>query len=136
MSHPAHQQPAETPDAFLERVRFIEHRGKQILFMDLSNIRDPSTAYPLVHKNRTLVSQQPPASLLTMTLVSNAHFDAGIIKALTELVKANKPHVKSAAIVGLTGLQKVIYVTLTQLTGRKIPTFRTIDEAQDWLVSQ
>jgi hypothetical protein len=27
-------------------------------------------------------------------------------------------------------------VTLTQLTGRRLPTFDTLDEAKDWLVRQ
>lgn len=127
---------SEQQAAFMERVRWVEHQGRKILFTDFSNIRDPNVVYPLIHKNRTLVAQQAPNSVLTMTLVSNSRFDARVIAALNQLVRDNKPRVKAAVIVGLTGLQKVVYVTLTQLSGRRIQTYATVEEAKEWLVAQ
>ena len=43
---------------------------------------------------------------------------------------------KAGAVVGLSGLQRVIYVTVTQLSGRRLPTFDTLEAAKDWLASQ
>ena len=122
--------------ADLDRVRLLEHKGRRIVFMDLSNITDPSTAFPLLDKNHQLVSAEPQGSVLTLTYVANAHFNREITGALTELVKKNKPWVKAGAIVGITGLQRVLYITVTQLTGRRLPTFDTIEAAKDWLATQ
>ena len=127
-------QPLSAPSE--SRVRFIEHKGKRILLHDLTNIQDPREALPLVAQSKTIVAQQAPASLLTVTCVSGSRFDREIIEALKDLVVHNKPFVKYGAIVGLSGLQRVIYVTLTQLTGRRLPTFDTLDQAKDWLVTQ
>lgn len=119
-----------------QRVRFVEHKGKRVLFHDLSDIQDPREAFPAVEQSKTIVAQQPPRSLLTLTYVKGSRFNREIIEALKNLVVHNGPFVKHGAIVGLGGLQKVVYVTLTQLTGRRLPTFETVDEGLDWLVSQ
>ena len=119
-----------------QRVRFVEHKGKKVLFHDLSNIQDPRDAFPAVEQSKAIVAQQPPRSLLTLTFVKGSRFNREIIEALKELVVHNGPFVKHGAIVGLAGLQRVVYVTLTQLTGRRLPTFDTVDEGLDWLVSQ
>jgi len=125
------------PDANVEpRCRFVEHKGKPILFHDLSNILDPKDGFPVVAQSKAIMVEQPAASVLTLTYVANSRFNKEIVDALTDLVKHNKRYVKAGAIVGLSGLQKVIYVTLTQLSGRRLPTFATVEEAKDWLVSQ
>lgn len=118
------------------RVRFVDHKGKRVLFHDLSDIQDPRDAFPAVEQSKTIVAQQPPRSLLTLTYVKGSRFNREIIEALKDLVVHNGPFVKHGVIVGLGGLQRVIYVTLTQLTGRRLPTFDTLDEGLDWLVAQ
>ncbi len=55
---------------------------------------------------------------------------------LREPLSANKPYVQAGAVVGLSGLQRVVYMAVTQLTGRRLPTLRTQDEAKEWLVPQ
>jgi hypothetical protein len=130
MTDSAAQAPA------VDRVRFVEHKGKRVLFHDLSNISDPRDAFPAVAQSKAIVAQQPPKSLLTLTYVQGSRFNREIIDALKDLVVHNGPYVRHGVIVGLAGLQKVVYVTLTQLTGRRLPTFATVDEGLDWLVAQ
>lgn len=119
-----------------ERVRFVEHRGKRILFHDFSHVMKTAEALVPIARSKAIVATQPPRSLLTLTWVQGSRFDRQIIEALKDLVIHNKPYVRHGAIAGLSGLQRVIYVTLTQLTGRRLKTFDTIEEAKDWLVAQ
>jgi len=118
------------------RVRFIEHAGKQILFHDLSNILNPADALPIFALSRSIVASQPFRSLLTLSDFSQSRFSTENVAALTDLAKHNKPFVKHAAFVGIHGLQRVIYVTVSQLSGRRVPIFDTLDIAKDWLVAQ
>jgi hypothetical protein len=129
---------AATPPATAAeaRCRFIEHKGKRILFHDLSNIMNPKDGFPVVEQSKAIMARQPKASVLTLTYVAGSRFNKEIVDALSDLVKHNKPFVKHGAIVGLSGLQKVVYITVTQLSGRRLPTFTTVEEAKDWLVSQ
>jgi len=127
---------AATPSAGEPRCRFIEHKGKRILFHDLANIMDPKEGFPVVELSKSIMVRQPRESVLTLTWVAGSRFNREIVDALRDLVKHNKPYVKAGAIVGLSGLQKVVYITVTQLSGRRLPTFATVEEAKDWLVSQ
>lgn len=127
---------ADGKGAPAERVRFIEHKGKRILFHDFSSIQDPRDALPALAQSKAIVGQQAPRSLLTLTNVRGSRFNRDLIEALKDLVVHNGPFVKHGVIVGLAGLQRVVYVTVTQLTGRRLPTFDTVEEGLDWLVSQ
>lgn len=130
--------PADAPAApqAEPRVRFIEHQGKRILFHDLSNIRNPDDALPLCAQSRAIVAQQPPNSLLTLVYVAGSRFNRSIINALRDLARHTKPYVRASALVGVAGLMRVVYTTLMQLTGRKMPMFGTLGEAKNWLVAQ
>jgi hypothetical protein len=118
------------------RVRFIEHQGRRILFQDASNLVNPRDSQPVMAASKSVMATQPPASVLALLYVANTHFDKELVDALVSLAKHNKPYVKAAAIVGLSGLQRIILVTVTQLAGRRLTPFATLDEAKDWLVTQ
>lgn len=118
------------------RVRFIEHRGCRILFQDLSHLDNPADGVPLVAEFKAIVAAQPLRSVLAITYVAHSRFSKESADTLTDLVKHNTPYIKAGAVVGLKGLQKIIYVTVSQLAGRRVPAFDTIDEAKDWLVTQ
>jgi len=124
-----------SPTASGPHVRFIEHKGKQILFHDFANIQKAEDALAAIAESRAIVRKQPPGSVLTLTDVSGSRFNREIVEGLKELTQGNKPHVKAGAIVGLSGIQRVVYVAVTQFTGRRLPTFNTALEAKDHLVS-
>jgi hypothetical protein len=119
-----------------ERVRFIEHRGKQILYHDFSNIMDSDEALRAFAQSKALVAHAEPRSLLTLTTVANSKFNPATIAGLKDLAFHNKPFVRHGAVLAVTGLLKVIFVTVTQLTGRNMRSFDSEEEAKNWLVEQ
>lgn len=120
----------------MPRAWFIEHHGREVLFIDFAGIRDRSTAFHAIDEVKGLVAGQPQGSLLTLTSVAGSTFDPEIIQALNELALHNKPFVKAAALVGLSGLQRVAYAAVLLWSGRNVPAFRDINEAKEWLVAQ
>jgi hypothetical protein len=52
------------------------------------------------------------------------------------LATHNTPFVLASAIVGLSGLQRVILSAVMRVTGRKFATFDDVEVAKDWLVAQ
>jgi hypothetical protein len=127
--------PAAAGDA-ASRIRFIEYKGKQILLQDASNLPSAADGLPLVALSKSIAAKQPPASLLILTIVTNSRFDRKLIEALKELTVHNKQYARASALVGLSGLQRSVYAAVSQLTGRRLPTFNTEDEAKEWLISQ
>lgn len=59
-----------------------------------------------------------------------------LVNTLKEFTTHNQPFVKAAAIVGVTGLQKIAYDTVIRFTKRNIPILPSVEEAMDWLVEQ
>lgn len=53
-----------------------------------------------------------------------------------DFVKGNKPYVKASAVVGLSGLQQIVYNGIMKITGREIKSFSTLAEAKDWLAAR
>lgn len=119
-----------------ERVRFVEHQGKRILFHDFSSFTTSADALPAFEQSRLIVAAQPPRSLLTLTWVRGSRFDREVINAMRDLGIHNKPFVRHAAIAGLSGLQRVVFKTTQLLSGRTLKPFDSIEDAKDWLVTQ
>lgn len=118
------------------RTTFITHKGRTICLLDFSGITDPALALDAIREARQVVTGQPAGSVLTLTYVKGATFNREVVAALKELAAANKPHVKAGAIVGMGGLQRAIYIAVTQFTGRRLPTFADMEQAKDWLAAQ
>lgn len=120
----------------MARVEFVEYKGKRILVLDYSGISDPAAAFPLFEETKRVVAQQPPQSLFTLTNVQGSHFDTDVIKGVRDLVEHNRPYVKAGAVVGLSGLMRVVFTTLLHLTGRNIRAFDSVEAAKDYLAQQ
>jgi hypothetical protein len=120
----------------MERTRFIEHKGKQILLLDYAGIRDPEEAIAEVRKSMDFVARQPQNSLRVMTLVRDARYNAAVLQAMKELATHNAPYVRASAVVGMGGLHRIAYQAVILFSKRNIKTFDQEAEALDWLASQ
>jgi hypothetical protein len=120
----------------MERTRFIEHRGKRILLLDYSGVRDPQEAIREVRHSMEVVARQPPASLLVLTQVRDARYNAAVLQQMKELAAHNAPYVRASAIVGMSGLHRIAYQAVILFSKRNIRVFDAESEALDWLASQ
>ena len=118
----------------MAKVEFIRYKDKQILFFDFSGT--PEEILPVIKEARMIIATQPPNSLLTLSDVTESKFNNDVREALKAFTLHNKPYVKAGAVVGVTGLKKVLYTVVMQFSGRNMPVFDTLDEAKDWLVVQ
>jgi hypothetical protein len=120
----------------MERTRFIEHQGHRILLLDYAGIRDPDEALRSIARSRELVARQPPGSLLVMTVVRDARYNAAVLQGMKELAAHNAPYVRASAVVGMSGLHRIAYQAVILFSKRNIKVFDHEAEALDWLVSQ
>src|SRR5258708_37773476 len=74
-----------------------------------------------------------PSHVLTLPDVTGASFDGESVAVLKSRVAANAPYVKRAAVVGISGLQALIYEGVQAFSNRRIPLFSSRDEAMQWL---
>ena len=118
-----------------DRIRFIAHQGKQILLVDLSHckvaeVKKISTLVP------SFVTAQPKGSVLLLADFTGAEFDREAITILKRGTVFDRPHLKRSAWVGTESLPKVFYENIKSFSQRDLPTFKTREEAMEWLVGE
>jgi hypothetical protein len=118
-----------------EKIKFIHHKGKQILYIDFSNC-SPQEMLSHMQQAQRLISTQPKNSVFTLTDVTNAHYDRKVSAALKEYTNANKPFVKAAAVVGISGLKEVILNAIIFFTRRSFSLFENLEDAKEWLAAR
>jgi len=118
-----------------DRIRFIEHRGKQILLADLSHCtaREVEKLALLVP---SYVTSEPRGSVLLLADFTGAEFDRIAIERLKESAVFDRPHLKRSAWVGVEKLPKVFFEHIKNFSQRELPAFKTREEAMEWLVSE
>jgi hypothetical protein len=120
----------------MERTRFIDHRGKKVLLLDYSGIREPAEAMREIEHSKREVEKHPPKSLRVLTDATDSHYDSSVVQALKDLAAHDEPYVIASAVVGVVGLKKVVLTGVNLFSKRKIVMFDTRPAALDWLVSQ
>ena len=118
-----------------DRIRFIEHRGKQILLADLSHCtaREVEKLALLVP---SYVTSEPRGSVLLLADFTGAEFDRIAIERLKESAVFDRPHLKRSAWVGVEKLPKVFFEHIKNFSQRELPAFKSREEAMEWLVSE
>ena len=116
-----------------DRIRFIEHKGKHILLIDLCNL----SSEELVTLGRLVPSYlatQAKGSVLLLADFSGSKFDKAALEVMKQTAVYDRPHLKKSAWVGTESIPKVFYDNVKAFSQRDLPTFKTREEAMDWLV--
>ena len=117
-----------------DNIRFIEHKGKQILLVDVSHCT-PAEVAKIALLVPTYVSSEPRGSVLLLADFTGAEFDRIAIERMKESAVFDRPYLKRSAWVGLERLPKVFYEHIKNFSQRDLPAFDTREAALDWLVS-
>ncbi len=115
---------------------FINHKGKQILYNDVSGIRNVEDALAIFDKTEKIAKMQPEKSIILLTNVIDTHNNIEATNALKEFSSAVTPYIKASAVVGVSGIKRIIVQSLMRVSGRDIHLFSDIEEAKNWLVEQ
>jgi len=116
-----------------DRIRFIDHRGKKILLADISNCT-PREVEKLALLVPSFVTSEPRGSVLLLADFTGAEFDRIAIDRLKEATVFDRPHLKRSAWVGIENLPAIFFEHIKNFSQRDLPTFKTREEAMDWLV--
>ena len=112
-------------------IAFIEHKGKRVLLLDFTSVRDTQLALQLIAQARATVASQPQRKeLLTVTDVKGMTYDEEINKAFVELGKSNAPWVRASAVCNTSTIGRVITRANNVATGRTFALFDSRDEGR------
>ena len=116
-----------------ERISFVTHLGKAIMVVDLSHC-EPKEILLLLDEAQAAVARHQRNSLLTLADLHGAHIDRAVATRMKEVLVLDRPYVKRSAWVGVDSVPKVYYDNITRFSQRQFPSFKTREEAMDWLV--
>jgi hypothetical protein len=116
-----------------ERLRFIKHKGHAIFLIDFSHCAAKELMV-LLDQVRADIARHAPGSVLTLVEVAGAEIDKTVATRIKEVLVLDRPYVKRSAWVGTESLPHVFYEHFKTFSQRELPTFKTREEAMEWLV--
>jgi hypothetical protein len=117
-----------------DRLHWVKHKGQALFVLDFSHCSAKQMLL-LLDMIRASVAQHPPGSVLVLADFAGAQIDKQVATRVKEVLVLDRPYVKRAAWVGTESLPKVFYQHFKSFSQRDLPTFKTREEAMDWLVS-
>jgi hypothetical protein len=118
-----------------DRISYITHHGQEIMVIDFSHC-DPPSMLVLLEVVQRMVARHSRGSLLTLADLTGAHVDRTVATRMKEVLVHDRPYVKRSAWVGVESMPKVYYENIKSFSQRTFPTFKTREEALDWLVKE
>jgi hypothetical protein len=118
-----------------ERIRFIEHRGKQILLVDFSHA-DAREMLLVLEELRITAARYPRESLVTLADYTGSIVDHAVATRIKEVLTLDRPFVKKTAWVGTESIPHAFMENFHSFSQREIMTFKTREEAMKWLAGE
>ena len=111
------------------------HKGVPYFYADYSNygrniegLRD-ETDFADSH-----IEQSPPNSALVLVDIRNTVTSTDVVSLFKESTARTKGHVAKTAIVGVTGVQRILAQAVARFSREPLHLFDETEEAMDWLV--
>jgi len=121
-------------DLVEERVKWIEYKGKDILDYDYTNLQGDEFVETIKVLTDHLMNIGKEDILLLLDL-TNSFTNKAVVNAFTEAGKRVRPVVKKTAVLGITGVKKVLLNVVNKLSSIDANPFSTKEDAKEWLIS-
>ena len=115
-----------------DRIHFIEHKGKQILLLDFSRATAPQMLL-LLDYVRVTIGAQERQSVIVLADYTGAEVDHTVAMKIKEVLTLDRPFVKKSAWVGSEHIPHAFKENFQNFSQREIVTFKTREEALEWL---
>ena len=90
----------------------------------------------LLDRGHRVIALEPPNSVLTLNDMTGTTFDKESVAVVQARVAANGPYVRRAAVIGISGLQRLIYESVQIFSRRRLPLFESRQQALARLVQE
>ena len=113
--------------------RFIDHRGKLILFLNLANASPGQHASGLERAEQAIL-RQPASSILLLLDVTGAGVNHETERLVAGFVARTRERIRARAVVGASGLKRRVFDVPAHPTVHAL--FEDHENARDWLVAR
>jgi hypothetical protein len=114
-------------------LKWVDYHSRKILYTDIAS-RNTEELLDISQRIRSEVGREPLGSVRLLCNVKNGKINSEINEELKQLLNYIDPYVKMIAVVGLGGLQTIVFNSLLMFTRTKKLTSKTSEEeALDFL---
>ena len=119
--------------------RFINHNGKDIYYVDYSNIKTNEEFLETIKQTnafREKVKAEGKRNLLMLVDISGSFVYGEVLEEIKKASKLTKPLTTREAVVGVTGGKKILLRIVQTFSNMSFKVFDNVEEAKEWLVSK
>ena len=115
---------------------WIEFKGKKILYINYRGVKDKDVSLSILRK-AVEIERKSPGNLLILQNYEGTFANNEFMFEVKKLGKEVKNKVKKNALVGISGIKKILLRAYIAFSGEKsIKTFNTEEEGKEWLISE
>jgi hypothetical protein len=122
----------------MERIKFMAYKGHKILVIDHSGLDENEIIENIKKGSRFLMDYKSAENqILLITDFRNTYGTNKVMDALkTPEAMEGMKKVKKTAVIGITGVKKILLNAYNRFTSKNVYAFNTMEEAQEYLVSE
>jgi hypothetical protein len=113
--------------------RWTTHKGKKIFYADYSDMNSEEVkaeGASIV----SMLSSTPEKSVLSLVDMRGTFGTSDTMDILKGITSKTKVHIRKRAVIGVTGVRKILLKALNQFVHQESVAFDSLDKALDWLV--
>jgi hypothetical protein len=118
----------------VERVKKIYHKGKEVVFVDYSNVKDENEMIA-IHRAHLDFVYRDNKKYVYCADYTGAFTPPRYMKEVNGSLSNNKNLIIKGAFLGITGAKNIILSGIIRLFGLNFKTFNDMDSALDYLVN-
>jgi hypothetical protein len=118
----------------MERVNKIYHKGKEIIFVDYSNVKDENEMIA-IHKSHLAFVFSENKRYVYCADYTGAYTTPKYMKEVNDSLQNNKNLIIKGAFLGVTGAKNIILSGVIRLFRLNFKSFEDKNSALDYLVS-
>ncbi|RPJ62173.1 MAG: hypothetical protein EHM12_04715, partial [Dehalococcoidia bacterium] len=103
----------------MDRVKWIETKGKRILYSDYSGLKTSEELFAVVEEGLKM-AKMSQGTYLAMHNFTNATVSNEFTEKIHEIGKELEGKIEKRAVIGMTGLKAILFQGFLRVTGNKM----------------
>ncbi|MBN2531906.1 MAG: hypothetical protein JXB88_03385 [Spirochaetales bacterium] len=120
----------------MERRRFITYKGHKILYIDHTGLKENEIVENMNHANKIMMECSDTKLLLIINFTDTFGTEKIMVKLKSPDSIAAMKKVKKTAVLGIVGIKKILLNAYNQFIKQNVRAFNTMEEAQEYLISE
>lgn len=115
--------------------KWITYKGVKIMLTDYSDFKNDTQALQMENDAAdAVICQQLEGSVLCLVDIRETVGSSDAVAIMKNSAKRTKPYIRKMAVVGVTGVKRILADAVIRFSGRDLLMFDDLQSAQEWLV--